>query len=152
MKSASATGVACMFIINNKYFLSILRAFKLYDLLTRHRAADSSVVVVFAAAAAAVRTCHVSEMIIYLSFKVTEKKMEKRKKLLPHAAQRALLHSHPWRMRNILMRCQYVGVVCRTAKPESCLSRRSLAARPKCLAVFKLPAWLPRCPSAPLHA
>lgn len=88
MKSASATGVACMFIINNKYFLSILRAFKLYDLLTRHMAADSRVVVIVVVAfvAAAVRTCHVSEMIIYLSLqsngKNKERKAEKEKHTL----------------------------------------------------------------------
>lgn len=122
MKSASATGVACMFIINNKYFLSILRAFKLYDLLTRHMAADSNICSCSSSAfvvvvVASVRTCHVSEMIIYLS-------LQKRKHChRPLCSAHSSLHSHPWCMRNILMRCQYVGVVCRTAKPESCLSR-----------------------------
>lgn len=56
----------------------------MYDLLTRHMAADSRVVVVLVVAfvvAAAVRTCHVSEMIIYLSLQSnSKKKREKRKK------------------------------------------------------------------------
>lgn len=99
MKSASATGVACMFIINNKYFLSILRAFKLYDLLTRHMAADSRVVVIvvvaFVTAAAAVRTCHVSEMIIYLSLQSNGKNKERKEEEEKHTLRSLLFPFAP---------------------------------------------------------